>query len=316
MTYYRRCYEMMRDKYEGTKPIRGRSVDVRPIDRRRRDWETVVKNTLPDGTVTYGAQLYNTEVVRYLPNGSVQLKIDTWATPITADFMSRWSPFVVRKKSKMLWVAGHTIVDDKAYPIPYEGVLEFAQAGDYRWELASGLPPTLPKKVVDRWAMKERRKAIKPFLDYATTLLKLSDGWVMHETMAQYKKPDDNDWTGWHVDFGLGDAQKVIQNAKHFAKSPELVEMLMGFAKSNDRDKWDRLMYAIVHRGSPEDSQIIRKESFQIPGHGYQRDRVYTNRRYSVDTIKKFMDFVLKKDESLYTTKEVELGCVHHNLVI
>ena len=40
-----RSYEFYKFKWERTKPIRGRSVDVRPIDnyRRYRDWETIEK---------------------------------------------------------------------------------------------------------------------------------------------------------------------------------------------------------------------------------------------------------------------------------
>jgi hypothetical protein len=118
--------------------------------------------------------------------------------------------------------------------------------------------------------------------------------------------------------------QELVQSPKTYLTpskyrvkdAPARIKELMDIITSNDHNMWDRLMYAIVHRGPSEDSQIIRKESFQIPGHGYQRERVYTNRKYPVDTIKKFMDFVLKKDESVYTTMEVELGCVHHNLVI
>ena len=42
-----RSYDFYKKKWEKTKPIRGRSVDVRPIDnyRRYRDWETDRKST-------------------------------------------------------------------------------------------------------------------------------------------------------------------------------------------------------------------------------------------------------------------------------
>ena len=42
-----RSYEFYKAKWHETKPIRGRSVDVRPIDkyRRYRDWETDRKST-------------------------------------------------------------------------------------------------------------------------------------------------------------------------------------------------------------------------------------------------------------------------------
>ena len=43
MTLLNHNYENFKRKYENTKPIRGRSVDVRPIGARRRDWEQVVR---------------------------------------------------------------------------------------------------------------------------------------------------------------------------------------------------------------------------------------------------------------------------------
>ena len=46
-----RSYEFYKVKWEKTKPIRGRSVDVRPIDnyRRYRDWETAILKLLEIG---------------------------------------------------------------------------------------------------------------------------------------------------------------------------------------------------------------------------------------------------------------------------
>lgn len=39
-------YKFYEEKYNKTKPIRGRSTDVRPIGERRRDWETIISLSL------------------------------------------------------------------------------------------------------------------------------------------------------------------------------------------------------------------------------------------------------------------------------
>jgi hypothetical protein len=116
-----RCYEYYKAKYEKTKPIRGRNNDVRPLDnsRRYRDWERIAKVDV-NGQEVYACQLYDTDVVRYYPDGSIGLSIDTWATPSTADFMHCHSPFYACKKYNQIWVypRGHNA--DECYPIPKE----------------------------------------------------------------------------------------------------------------------------------------------------------------------------------------------------
>lgn len=44
-------------------------------------------------------------------------------------------------------------------------------------------PPKLVKRGVDRKATAALRKRIKPFIDYAETILKLSDGWVTNDSV-------------------------------------------------------------------------------------------------------------------------------------
>lgn len=310
-----RTYEFFQEKYESTKPIRGRSEDIRPINNRRRDWELITKKELPDGTIAYGAQLYRTEVVRYLPNGNIQLRIDTWATPITAAFMSMWSPFNVRKASKNLWVGVYRS-GGKEYPIPKQGMLEFKPVGS-TYELVSGLPETLKQTVVDRTLSKELRLAYKPFIDYATTFLKLSDGWVMHDTLAHYKVKDDSEYTGWRTNFNLPMlVTELLRHKSYYADKPTHVFALKEMAQSNDPDQWDRLMLGILfHTSNTEEERRVSDETFTY-NKQYIKTRRCSDYRFSVDAIKRFVDYLIKKDPTIYTTRDVEVGCVHHNLVI
>ena len=72
-------YNHYKSLYENIKPIRGRAVDVRPIGKRSRDWETIRM----DGDVVE-CVLYRTPVVRYYPDGRIGLQSDGWATTATA----------------------------------------------------------------------------------------------------------------------------------------------------------------------------------------------------------------------------------------
>jgi hypothetical protein len=202
-----RSYEFYKDKWENTKPIRGRAVDVRPIDRYRRyrTWETIEKRQI-NGQDVYAAHLYDTDVVSYYPDGSIGLRIDTWATPTTADFMSMHSPFYICKKYNKLWVypKGHGV--DEAYPIPDNAELKLIVDAEGRYKPEK--PIKIEKVVVDRSKAKEARERIKPFIDWARSFNKLTDGWVMQETRDQfttYAENNNHNWFTLKADYGLPD---------------------------------------------------------------------------------------------------------------
>jgi hypothetical protein len=93
-------YEHYKAKWENTKKIRGRAEVIKPIGQRRRTWETIEKR---DGDV-YACHLYQTDVVKYYPDGSIAFKAEQWSTPLSAEFMSMHSPFNCYKKHSKLWV--------------------------------------------------------------------------------------------------------------------------------------------------------------------------------------------------------------------
>lgn len=204
-----RCYEFYKAKWDNTKPIRGRAVDTRPIDNRRRSrtWETIEKRKVAvDGAWqdVYACHLYDTDVVSYYPDGSIGLRIDTWATPTTADFMSMHSPFYICKRYNKLWVypKGHGV--DEAYPIPDNAELKLIMGADGNYKPEN--PVVIEKVVVDRTKAKEAREKIKPFIDWARSFTKLTDGWVMLETREQFAKYEQkmaHNWSTLRVDYGL-----------------------------------------------------------------------------------------------------------------
>lgn len=181
-------YESYAKRYETTKPIRGRSADVRPIGQRRRDWETITKKAIDEGMYSFSAKLYQTECVEYFPNGDIILRCGSWPTPTTAEFIHIHSPFTCWKQGGKLWVR----VGTKAIPINAD--LRMNWKGGHDYEPAEEV--IINKRVVDRDKAKAAREPFKPFLEYVKTMLTLSDGWVMHETCKQVlgwkgDKPED-----------------------------------------------------------------------------------------------------------------------------
>ena len=203
-----RCYEYYKAKYEKTKPIRGRSTDIRPLDnsRRYRDWERIAK-VIVNGQEVYACQLYDTDVVRYYPDGSIGLMIDTWATPSTADFMHCHSPFFACKKYNQIWVYPKGVNVDECYPIPKNTEVKLIPdvEGNYKPEK----PVMLTQKVVDRKKSKEARDKIKPFIDWARSFNKLTDGWIMHDTREQFTpmtiETENQHWVKVKYDYKLPD---------------------------------------------------------------------------------------------------------------
>lgn len=170
-------YEAYKNLYDKVKPIRGRSTEVRPIGNRRRDWEQITRKVLPNGSFSYVARLYGTDVVEYLPDGSIILRSGGWSTPSTAEFIHEHSPFMCWKQHKRLWIRVRNEDDVKAYPVGDELHMKWHEGG-----YVPAQPIVIHKRVVDRDKAKIARKRCEPFLQWVKTFLALSDGWVMHET--------------------------------------------------------------------------------------------------------------------------------------
>lgn len=201
-------YKRMANRWEVTKPIRGRSEDVRPIATRRRDWETVVRIER-EGVVSFGAKLYDTVCVEYFPDGAVVVRCGAWSTPSTADFISRFSPFKCWKQHNKLWIQ----VNDKVVPVTQDGIKVMEEPHGNEYYLASEVK--IQKSVIDRAKAKDAREPLVPFLNFAKTFLAMSDGWLMHETCKQV--------LGWR-----GNAPEEYQYAMNgFISERELFDKLV-----------------------------------------------------------------------------------------
>lgn len=168
-------FDHVKRNYENTKPIRGRSVDVRPLFDRRRDWEQVCML----GTDKYSHRLYSTDCVIYEPK-QITLKYGIWPSVTTAEFISRASPFKCQKSNKALWVYLRNkdtlrIENEGWYPI-YKQMFVNVIDG----VMIPQIEP-VPVRVVNRVNAKKLRSRLNKLLEYGTAILKLSDGWITRE---------------------------------------------------------------------------------------------------------------------------------------
>ena len=195
-----RGYDFYKNLYESIKPIRGRAEEVKPLGKRTRDWEQVVKavNPTEGADEIYSAKLYQTECVRYHPNGDVELRPESWSTPITASFIHEHSPFYCYKQYKKLWIRLQGTGADRHYPIQGDSLIMryvgTGSQGGFEYEPAT--PVVIEKEVVDRSKAKDARAPLKPFLDWAKMMHKLSDGWIMDSTREQFGVRKLDRWNG------------------------------------------------------------------------------------------------------------------------
>jgi hypothetical protein len=169
--------------YENTKPIRGRSTDIRPLGLNRRySWYEIVKKQIavdlspenPLGTFadSYAARLYQTDCVEWLPNGDVVLRVNAWKSPTTMGFMT----FSLRAYGKIESASGKWyFVNNKGqeYVMPtYKGdemVLRADEQGYYHPTVIK----TEYKYKAKRKELNRIRKVYADFIEYTKNMLSI-----------------------------------------------------------------------------------------------------------------------------------------------
>lgn len=171
-----RSYEQAKRHYESVKPLRGRSVDTRPLERRNRTQELIVKRG-----DAYALRLYNTDVITWQPDNSMTLFLDGWVSPTTAKFIHRFSPLSSTKGRKKVWVTHHERI---LYPVPNTTPLRMIEVdGKWQPDPASDYQPM--RSQTDKAALKPLRDGVKPFMTWAKTFLALSDGQLHAQTIRE-----------------------------------------------------------------------------------------------------------------------------------
>jgi hypothetical protein len=296
-------YEYYKNKFNETKPIRGRQVECRPLGARHRDWEQVV-HYVEDGMDVYGARLYQTDCVKYYPNGDIKLTAETWSTPITASFIGNHSPFRCYKSYKKLWAS---IKSDpsgsKAYPIPEgnEGLMIEWVEGD--WYKPVG-EIKISKSVVDRQKAKDARKPVEPFLEWAKMIHKLSDGWVMDETRKQYGNVNGDSWRSYYSYVGLPD--EVAQNGYMGTVSWRIPKAYEWFSNLKEEDYMLAYMALTSDSWKAEDKKVAQT-IIPDPNNPSRQNHLY-DLKFKWDYIKRQVWKLAEQSNEIHKLVEVEVG--------
>lgn len=311
-------YREAKQRYEEVKPIRGRSEDVRPLGKRRRDWERIVKVS----DTAYAIRLYDTNVVTYYEDGSVELCTGGWPSVSTAEMIELHSPFYTAKRSRNVWVwnryqSTNDNLEAEKYIVPANGTPVKFVRRDGRY--VPETPQVIKQRVVDRTGIKELRAKIKPFLDYSKIMLNLSGGWLHLNTMLDLGGEKFNTYVYGQIIFpkNFTREQEITMNNVGYRPnendSRAFVQMVLDCGE--DHDQWMRIMYLLLSRFTDAaERDLAFTETHEWGTH--QRSCNYYNSRY---TVKQFMDLInriLRQHPDAQTVQEVSPNNKFHTNVV
>jgi hypothetical protein len=153
-------------RYERTKPIRekdrGTQRDIRPLGVRTNKHMRIEKIDAD----TYVCVFYSTNCVTYYRDGSVKFDVGGWSTMATAGFIDHCSPLGWQSVRSQQVIHMHHRGSNMSYIIGSQG-LTIDKDG-----AVSGMDiPT--KQKVNRALTNEKRKAYKPFLEFARGVMEV-----------------------------------------------------------------------------------------------------------------------------------------------
>jgi hypothetical protein len=314
-------YNHFKDRFANTKPIKGRSTEIKPIGQRRRDWEQVVKRYVVEegaldieGVDAYGAHLYSTDCVLYLPNGDMYVKTGGWGTPTTAEFISRYLPYsmVCYKKYSKVWID----YKSQAYPIDTDKPTIFRFNKDTDTYTIEN-PQPLQQRVIDRTKIKVARDKLQGFRDYAKIMLKLADGWVSNDLVEQHCEKGDavRDYWG-RKSYKIGDAVMSGYQIQGSLSKTDAEKIYT--AMCADESQYPKLLCVIAQASNALENRIVRQEQVEskdYKGNPYMNTVTTREYQYDYKTVDNRINYIIKQACDVYTTKEVPVGKVVTNLL-
>lgn len=285
MTFGRKTcasYESMERQYNATKPIRGRAVDIRPLGRRDEVDKESIGRRSDAGKYVYMARCYRTDVVRFYPDGVVGIYHGGHPTVTTAQFIDTHAPKGVYAliQHNQMWLclnmdSSRQEVEAICLPRGYESTDEIRiQYLNDKWMVLN--PPIVYRAMVDRPKMKEARAQVGEFLAYATTMLKLTDGWVLGEN----KQAMRDEYRGTFATNDLIHAMSI---------------------EGKDKGYWEKAMYEVLDRCNAIDSKW--------------NPMTLNDDRYSPNQLRSSVDRLLKAEGGLMKHVEAPYGKVVRDVV-
>jgi hypothetical protein len=207
-------FEGVKKRYEDVIPLRGKRKEqnIRPIKRRDRSFERIVKVSDTEYYVTFDAYLHRTNhnrgITWSLNNGLEFMTIHTprkmWGSPPSMDLNPREF-----SSSSVFWFYnfnlphqfGMTNYRSNKY-VSYDGKYYSIELGDITFQRKVGENHWLPlmvhrefKHTLDRTLTKQLRESIKPFVAYYDVMCNIADGterWNYGNPICQAILGDEN----------------------------------------------------------------------------------------------------------------------------
>lgn len=305
-------YKQWKQRYETTKPIRGRTVECRPWgSNRSRDWEEIVRVLTPFGE-SYGARLYQTDCVVVAPNGDLFIKTGGWATPLTAEWIEMRSQLRCYKKYNEVWLD----VDGRSIPLDRDKHTHLKWNEETR-KYTCDKVVKMEQKVVDKTKIKEVRNSVKEFKTFVKVMMKLADGWISHELTSMHRVKDDSSaWNRYNY-WLMGEKfdQYQVRGDRMYADTAKRLLKCMQEVEA-DEDKV-KLMLILAEGVGCESSRIVSSEEVEREYNGsiYKSVNEVREYQYKPDSIVRRIDYLIKKGSDVFTTKEVEVTRPMTNLM-
>lgn len=159
-------YEQARARWQSTKPIRGRTPEVRPLGERRDcDTYSIRKNVW---TEAIECVLYKTPVIRFTPDNEVIINFGQWSSSSTCQFISGVLHSVSASRRRNTVVLSFR---DGTNAILEQGEELVLVSGERGWTPKS--KQTLYDYRVNRKEANNVRKSVSQFRDYLKGIVKL-----------------------------------------------------------------------------------------------------------------------------------------------
>ena len=186
--------------FEDTKPIRGRTPELRPLGWRRNTWYRIQKNT--DNAIE--CCMYGDPIVTFHADGDIEIKDFRYTTVSTGYFLQELLGInaYIQDKSLIIHTTPRWSTQSPAYRVPREGngsVIFRKVDGNYHYVAGGEVRAT---HAVNRKKAKQIRASYADAMTYLRGMVKLREGAVYSRTAEIYKiineKSENDRWT-WSI---------------------------------------------------------------------------------------------------------------------
>lgn len=285
-------YNTTKAHYEQVVPIRGKraSQDIRPMGRRIRTFERVVKEVRSDGD-WYGYGVYGTNVVMVASTGILEFNTGGWASQTTADFIDLvgmgYANNMFRGVKRNSRVCVSTLEGE--FPILGKGAFTF---------FGTSLKPVKPivehKPVINRSVMKIAMQPYQACIKYLNTMMKLSGGLISYQLRKDLGEPSLERYREHEFKFNFSMGYSVSEG-RYNRMAGHIDDFILAVGAKGTEEDWIKMMCAMATT-FPHES-VVHDEALG------QRDYIVSLSKGTIREL--FARLVRKTDSTVWGSKEV-----------